>query len=89
MPRRFAPRNDMQKVGRCARVQEGGTGVSAQAAADLPGRIAFRFVLPQENGLPRRFAPRNDRGGTSLQPLTAARLLHVIANQCAHWCGNP
>ncbi len=23
-------------------------------------RIAFRFVLPQENGLPRRFAPRND-----------------------------
>ena len=23
-------------------------------------RIAFRFVLPQESGLPRRFAPRND-----------------------------
>ena len=27
--------------------------------------------------MPRRFAPRNDRGGG------------VIANQCAHWCGNP
>ena len=25
----------------------------------------------------------------SLQPLTRHRLLHVIANQCAHWCGNP
>ena len=27
-------------------------------------------------GLPRRFAPRNDTYN------------HVIANQCAHWCGN-
>ena len=27
---------------------------------DLPGRIAFRYVLPQENGLSRRSAPRND-----------------------------
>ena len=25
----------------------------------------------------------------SLQPLTRHRLQHVIANQCAHWCGNP
>ncbi len=40
-------------------------------------------------GLPRRFAPRNDRGGTSLHPLARLCLLHVIANQCAHWCGNP
>ena len=24
-----------------------------------------------------------------MHPLTPARLLHVIANQCAHWCGNP
>ena len=24
-----------------------------------------------------------------MQPLTPARLLHVIANQCTHWCGNP
>ena len=40
-------------------------------------------------GLPRRFAPRNDRGGTSLHPRTPVRLQHVIANQCAHWCGNP
>ena len=26
---------------------------------------------------------------TSLHPRTPARPLHVIANQCAHWCGNP
>ena len=26
---------------------------------------------------------------TALHPLTRRRLLHVIANQCAHWCGNP
>ena len=26
---------------------------------------------------------------TFLQPLTPCRLQHVIANQCAHWCGNP
>ena len=43
----------------------------------------------KEYGLPRRFAPRNDRGGTSLHPRTPVRLQHVIANQCAHWCGNP
>ena len=24
-----------------------------------------------------------------LQPRTPTRLQHVIANQCAHWCGNP
>ena len=27
--------------------------------------------------------------GTSLHSLTPVRLQHVIANQCAHWCGNP
>ena len=26
---------------------------------------------------------------TFLHPLTRLCLLHVIANQCAHWCGNP
>ena len=26
---------------------------------------------------------------TSFQPLTRFCLLHVIASQCAHWCGNP
>ena len=25
----------------------------------------------------------------SLHPRTPARFLHVIASQCAHWCGNP
>ncbi len=24
-----------------------------------------------------------------MHPRTRTRLLHVIANQCAHWCGNP
>ena len=26
---------------------------------------------------------------TPLQPQIPCRLQHVIANQCAHWCGNP
>ena len=26
---------------------------------------------------------------TPLQPQTRSIFLHVIANQCAHWCGNP
>ena len=48
-------------------------------------------VMPcrRRSGLPRRCAPRNDKGGRPLHPLTPARLLHVIASQCAHWRGNP
>ena len=55
-------------------------------------RPKYYFLLcpaARRCGLPRRFAPRNDRGGTSLHPRTPVRLQHVIANQCAHWCGNP
>ena len=40
--------------------QAGTTSGKFAAFPYSPGRIAFRFVLPQENGLPRRFAPRND-----------------------------
>ena len=73
LPRRFAPRNDMQKVGRCARVQERTAGVLLETPLQSHSRRMFLHVIAQ----------------TSLQPLTRHRLLHVIANQCAHWCGNP
>ena len=59
----------------------------------------------KEYGLPRRFAPRNDRGRRHCAPrprlprqkrgtLQSYPGAHtpakpVIANQCAHWCGNP
>ena len=75
LPRRFAPRNDMQKVGRCARVQgrndmqklAGCLRVQERAAMANPQPLLYSpkvllLVLPhcKENGLPRRFAPRND-----------------------------
>ena len=59
----------------------------------------------KEYGLPRRSAPRNDRGRRHCAPrprlprqkrgtLQSYPGAHtpakpVIANQCAHWCGNP
>ena len=47
-------------------------------------RIAFRFVLPQESGLPRRFAPRNDSGGGAIAPhvLATADTWQVSACHC-------
>ena len=56
LSRRFAPRNDMQKLAACPH---------------------NTWALPV-------YCRK-----ASLQPLTPARLQHVIANQCAHWCGNP
>ena len=56
LPRRFAPRNDMQKLAACPH---------------------NTWALPV-------YCRK-----ASLQPLTPARLQHVIASQCAHWRGNP
>ena len=42
--------------------------------------LALAGTLPRSAHLARQ---------TSLHPRTRPRLLHVIANQCAHWCGNP
>ena len=64
LPRRFAPRNDMQKH---ASVR------MARTLSEWQIRCAFR--IPQAS--------------PPLQPRTPTRLQHVIANQCAHWCGNP
>ena len=130
LPRRFAPRNDRQKFALCPRLPGGTAGkrsctrrnasvFSMSLRTSAHTGVAIRFprrgtwqvgstsgksvcafsyspevllsvmLCRKENGLPRRFAPRNDRGGTSLHPLTRLCLLHVIANQCAHWCGNP
>ncbi len=130
LPRRFAPRNDRQKFALCPRLPGGTagkrsctrrnasvfsmslrtsahTGVAIRIPAGKPSKLVLLQANPyalfrirpkycfllcsaaRRCGLPRRFAPRNDRGGTSLHPLTRLCLLHVIANQCAHWCGNP
>ena len=56
---------------------------------DLPKVLLFVLCSRRGCGLSRRFAPRNGSGETSLPPQTRHRFLHVIANQCAHWCGNP
>ena len=71
LPRRFAPRNDMQKVGRCARVQ------GRNDMQKLAGCLHNTWALPV-------YCRK-----ASLQSQTRCRLQHVIANQCAHWCGNP
>ena len=73
LPRRFAPRHDMQKhagwlhnTGRC-RCTAGKRPCNRSSGAN--------FRVP--------FAPN------ALAPAHTSFLLHVIANQCAHWCGNP
>ena len=70
----------MQKVGRCARVQEGGTGVSAQAAADSPQALLFGLCC-------RR---RTDCHVASLLAMTCRNLLRVriIPGHCRCTAGN-
>ena len=77
--------NNLLRV-RAARTHCRGKPVTAHEFAQS---AAFSELSLRRSGLPRRFAPRNDKGGRPLHPQTPARLLHVIANQCAHWCGNP
>ena len=74
LPRRSAPRNDMLKEDARQRLQGGTAGV-------LPESVLATADMPPSSAHPSRQTP--------LQPLTPARLQHVIANQCAHWCGNP
>ena len=74
LSRRLAPRNDMLKEDARQRLQGGTAGV-------LPESVLATADMPPSSAHPSR--------QTSLQPLTPARLQHVIANQCAHWCGNP
>ena len=49
----------------------------AMTCRNLPGACVCQRALP---GYCRK---------ASLQSQTRCRLQHVIANQCAHWCGNP
>ena len=104
LPRRFAPRNDMQKHGRCQRVQGRITCRSLPPVRTIPGHCRCTAEAPLQPLTPGMF-PRTLRAASlqpltriclqhvianhPLQPLTRHRLLHVIANQCAHWCGNP
>ena len=89
LPRRFAPRNDMQKFAACPRLQgrndmqktEARQRLQGGTAGVLPESVLATADMPPSSAHPSRQTP--------LQPLTPARLQHVIANQCAHWCGNP
>ena len=81
LPRRFAPRNDMQRLAVCSRrknVLQGQLRTRLRihpAARPCTRSHAATFCMSSQN--------------TALQPHTRLCLLHVIANQCAHWCGNP
>ena len=60
LPRRFAPRNDMQKHAAC---QHGNDVVPGEFAALFRIRPKYYFLLcsaARRCGLPRPFAPRND-----------------------------
>ena len=62
------------------------------AARRTDCHVAPLLAMTCSNLPPVRIIPGHCRGAAgkaSLQPLTPARLQHVIANQCAHWCGNP
>ena len=60
LPRRFAPRNDMLKTGRCQRLQERITGANSQLFRIRREKLLSVMSYRKEYGLPRRFAPRND-----------------------------
>ena len=60
LPRRFAPRNDMLKTGRCQRLQERITGANSQFLRIRREKLLSVMSYRKEYGLPRRFAPRND-----------------------------
>ena len=74
LPRRFAPNTRSSVEDARQRLQGGTAGV-------LPESVLATADMPPSSAHPSRQTP--------LQPLTPARLQHVIANQCAHWCGNP
>ena len=63
LPRRFAPRNDMQKLAGCLRVQERAAMANPQPLSYSPKVLLSAMPCRKEYGLPRRFAPRNDSGG--------------------------
>ena len=91
LPRRFAPRNDMLKL-----------AAWPHKTRALPVYCRKASLHPQPRPRPLRTlrAPRPctrrnasvfcmSLRASALHPQKRCRLLHVIANQCAHWCGNP
>ena len=106
LPRRFAPRNDMQKLAACAHGKDMMPGkfvtphefalstavLLCPAAGDADCPVAPLLAMTM-GGRPctRRHAPafRTPCAPNGLAPAHTSFLLHVIANQCAHWCGNP
>ena len=91
MPRRSAPRNDMQRLVACPHLQ------APCSAAPRHYPLAPVHACPPSacHCKPVSFARAHVPAFSmslrtpSLHPRTPARFLHVIASQCAHWCGNP
>ena len=79
LPRRFAPRND-----------SGGGVIAPQCFAPADTRHVSAHLAHQTFLHPLTHARLlNVTANHVLAPAHTSFLLHVIANQCAHWCGNP
>ena len=60
LPRRFAPRNDMQKPAACPREQLRAAMANLLRFPYSPEALLSATPHRRGYGLPRRFAPRND-----------------------------
>ena len=79
LPRRFAPRND-----------SGGGVIAPQCLAPADTRHVSAHLAHQTFLPPLTHARLlNVTANHVPAPAHTSFLLHVIANQCAHWCGNP
>ncbi len=90
MPRRFAPRNDMQKLAACPHNTWALPVYCRKASLQplTPGMFLRTLRAASLQPL-TRVRLQHVIANHPLQPLKPICLLHVIANQCAHWCGNP
>ena len=79
LPRRFAPRND-----------SGGGAIAPQCLAPADTRHVSAHLAHQTFLHPLTHARLlNVTANHVLVPAHTSFLQHVIAHQCAHWCGNP
>ena len=100
LPRRFAPRNDMQKVGRCARaqgrndmqklagclrVQERATMANLQCFSYSPKGLLFVLCCRRSYGLPRRGAAAPLLAMTCRNMRRACVCKNALPVYCRNW----
>ena len=78
LSRRFAPRNDMQKLAACAHGKDVIPGKFVTPHEFALSTAVLLCPAARRSGLPRRCAPRNDNGGTSLHPPARSRVPHTL-----------